>query len=130
MKTLKTLLAVGLLSALAIGCSTTQKADTLTQAGFQRTPANTPDKQAYLKSLPAGQFTPVQRDGLVFYTYPDPNHNVLYVGQQAEYDEYQRLTIENAMTTAPASAALARGPYTAAEINQLNAGWGVWQGWK
>jgi hypothetical protein len=122
MKTLKTLLVAGLLSALAVGCSTTgQKQNALTHAGFQRTPANTPDKQAYLKSLPAGQFTPIQRDGLVFYTFPDPQNNLLYVGQQTEYDKYQQLIVEQELKSPQ---------YTAAQINRLNAGWGVWEGWR
>src|SRR5579871_5175262 len=98
MKIFKTLLAPGLLLALAIGCSTTHDTENmLSAAGFKMVPANTPERQAHLNSLPADKITPVQRNGVTYYTFADPKQNVLYVGQEPQYQEYQRLRLQNQM---------------------------------
>ena len=98
MKTFKALFAAGLFLAMAIGCSTTsEKENMLSAAGFKMVPADTPGRQAHLSSLPADKITPVQRNGVVYYTFPDPKHNVLYVGQEPQYQEYQRLRLQNQM---------------------------------
>src|SRR5262245_2834612 len=53
MKTFKTLLSIGVLSALVIGCqTTTHREDMLSAAGFKQVAANTPERQEHLKSLP------------------------------------------------------------------------------
>lgn len=57
-------------------------------------PANTPQRQAHLNSLPAGKITPARFDGGVYYTFPDPKKNVLYIGQEPQYQEYQRLCLQ------------------------------------
>src|SRR5262245_48847167 len=98
MKAFKILLSVGLLMAVAIGCSTTRsKEDMLSAAGFKRVPANTPQRQADLASLPADKLTPVQRDGKQYYVFPDPKRNALWVGQDAQYQEYQTLRYQQRM---------------------------------
>jgi hypothetical protein len=92
MKKLTTLLstigAVGFL-ALAIGCMTTrQTEDLLSEAGFKKVAAATPEQQAHLKTLPTHKVTTVQRDGKLYYIYPDTGHRLLYVGQHAQYQKY------------------------------------------
>lgn len=120
MKTIKASLAIGLLMALAIGCSSTgQNENMLSAAGFNMVPADTPQRQAHLNSLPAYKITPVQRDGTIYYTYPDPSHNVLYVGQEPQYQEYQRLRLQKQM---------ADEQLAAAQMNEDNA-WEVWGPW-
>jgi len=58
MKKFKTWLSIGALLAVAVGCSTTkEKENMLSAAGFQMVPANTPQTQAHLKSLPADKIT-------------------------------------------------------------------------
>ena len=62
MKTFKTFLITGILMGLAIGCSTTQNRENmLSAAGFRMVPANTPERQAHLTSLPADKITPEYR---------------------------------------------------------------------
>jgi hypothetical protein len=120
MKTIKTLLIVSAFMALAIGCSTTtDRENMLSAAGFKMVPANTPQRQAHLSSLPADEITPVQRNGTTYYTFPDPKKNVLYVGQEAQYQEYRRLRLQKQM---------ADEQLAAAQINQENE-WGVWGPW-
>ena len=119
MKIFKALLATGVLVALAIGCSSTKSTENmLSAAGFKMVPADTPEKVAHLNSLPPDKITTVQRNGTLYYTFPDPKNNILYVGQQPQYEEYQKLRLQNQMTQEQLSAA---------EMNE-NA-WGVWGPW-
>src|SRR5215469_10004125 len=106
MKTIRTLLAAGLLMTWAVGCSSTgEKESMLSAAGFKMVPANTPERQARLKLLPADEITPVQRDGVNYYTFPDPKQNVLYVGQEQQFQEYQRLRLQKQMADEELNAA-------------------------
>ena len=119
--TINRLLILGSAALLTfvLGCSTTQKTENLlSAAGFRAIPATTPQQQAHLKTLPAHKVTMVVRDGQTSYVYPDVPHQVLYVGQDAQYQEYQRLRLQNQM---------AQDQVQAAEMN-TEPGWGVWGG--
>jgi hypothetical protein len=119
MKTFRTLLVAGVLMGLAIGCGTTKsKENTLSAAGFKMIPANTPDRETHLSSLPADKITPVVRDGTTYYTFPDPKRNVLYVGQEAEYQKYRNLCLQKQ---------IAEEQLNAAEMNDQ--AWGAWGPW-
>ena len=119
MKTFKTLLTIGALLAVAIGCTTTKdRENMLSAAGFKMVPANTPEREAHLKSLPADKITPVQREGSTYYTFPDPKNNVLYVGQEAQYQKYRQLRYQKQ---------LADEQMETAQMNE-NA-WGAWGAW-
>jgi len=124
MKKLKMLFSAGVLVALAFGCSTTaSKESLLSSAGFKAVPANTPQTEAHLKSLPHGKITPVQRDGTVYYTFPDPKNKILYVGQEEQYRRYQNLRYQKQLANEQlaASQAFYDGPWGA---------WGAWDaGW-
>jgi hypothetical protein len=68
-----------------------QKEDLLAAAGFTIVPANTPQRQASLASLPPHKFSRQERNNKVIFTYADPTVcNCLYVGDQAAYDLYRR----------------------------------------
>jgi hypothetical protein len=106
--------------ALAIGCSTTrEKENTLAAAGFKMMPADTPEKKAHLNSLPAGKITPVQREGTLYYAFPDPKNNVLYVGQEQQYQLYRQIGLQKQIGDEQLSAA---------QLNN-NAAWGFWGPW-
>jgi len=107
------------LLALGVGCATTTKTENmLSAAGFKMMPAATPEQKAHLKTLPPDKVTMVQREGKTYFVFPDLKQQVLYVGQQAQYDEYQKLRIQNQ---------LAQDQMSAAELNSEPA-WGVWGG--
>ena len=114
------IIGVAALVAFVTGCSTTsadQKTeDLLSVVGFKATPATTPQQQAHLKTLPPHKFTMVVRDGKTYYVYPDQSHHVLYVGQDAQYREYQKVRQQNQM---------AEEEVHAAELNSENA-WSAW----
>jgi hypothetical protein len=120
MKILRALLTSGVLVALAMGCSTTQEREnTLAAAGFKMIPADTPEKKAHLNSLPADKLTPVQREGTLYYVFPDPRNNVLYVGQDQQYQQYRQLRLQKQM---------ADEQLTAAQMNN-DAAWEFWGPW-
>jgi hypothetical protein len=108
------------LVAIVTGCaSTNQTENLLSAAGFKAMPASTPQQQAHLKTLPPHKVTRVVREGKTYYAYPDQAHQVLYVGQEAQYQEYQRLRLQNQMAEEQAQAA---------EMNS-EADWSAWGAW-
>jgi hypothetical protein len=116
----KVLLAIGMVAAVVMGCSTTkQTQELLSAAGFKTVPANTPEQVAHLKTLPKNKITIARRDGVPYWTYPDVADNLLYVGQEAQYQQYEKLRLQKQ---------IADEGVTAAEDNAQSA-WGVWGGW-
>jgi hypothetical protein len=75
-----------------IACSPVQnKEDMLAAAGFNLVPANTPQRQASLHSLPPHKFVHRVRNNAVVFIYADPTIcDCLYVGNQAAYDRYHQ----------------------------------------
>jgi hypothetical protein len=120
MKTVRALLAVSVLLSLAIGCSTTQKREnTLSAAGFKMIAADTPEKKAQLNTLAVDKITPVQREGTLYYTFPDPRNNVLYVGQGPQYELYRQIGLQEQV---------ADEQLNAAELSNDGA-WAFWGPW-
>jgi hypothetical protein len=110
------------LAVAGLGCSSTkQTEDMLAAVGFKQMPANTPEQQAHLQSLPRHKITRVARDGKTYFAYPDAKRQVLYVGTQAQYDEYQKLRLANKLAEERAQAA---------NLNAESewAPWGPWGG--
>ena len=119
---LSSVLGIAVLAIFATGCSTTKQTENmLSAAGFKMVPAATSEQKAHLKSLPAGKVTAVQRNGTTYFTYPDAAKGMLYVGQQAQYDEYKKLQLKNQ---------IAMDQLQAAELNSDPAwnAWGMWPG--
>ena len=94
------------LAVLALGCSTTKQTENmLSAAGFKMMPATTPEQQAHLKTLPPNKVTMVVRDGKTYFAFPDIKQQVLYVGQQAQYDAYQKLRLQKQLAADQVQAA-------------------------
>lgn len=80
------------LIAVGSGCaSTKQTEDLLTAAGFKARPATTAAQQTQLKSLPTHKVSTIEKGGKKYYVYPDAAKNVIYVGDSAQYEQYQKL---------------------------------------
>lgn len=85
------LLAAGVL-AITPGCTTTNQTERLlSRAGFKAIPAATLEQEKQLHQLPEHQVSTVMRNGVEHFVYPDPDHNLLYVGQRAQYQQYRKL---------------------------------------
>ena len=93
------------------------KEDLLVASGFKFTPANTPQRQASLASLPPHKFVLQVRDNKLIYIYADPTIcGCLYVGNQAAYGRYRENVFQKH---------LANEQQMTAETNQ-NMDWGPW----
>ena len=78
------------------GCQTLgqrvkDKEDLLAAAGFTVQPANTPQRLASLRALPANKFIPKAKGDGLSYIYADPVVcNCLYVGNQTAFNAYKK----------------------------------------
>src|SRR5437016_14385527 len=91
------------LFALAVGCATTQtgtqnRETMLVASGFKMMTPKTAAQQQKLQKLPPGKVTMIQKRGKTYYIFPDPAHNVAYVGGPKQYRNYQQLRAENKLT--------------------------------
>jgi hypothetical protein len=115
--------AIALL-ALAVGCAgmqTQSKENLLISAGFKVIVPSTAAQQQKLKALPAGKVTLVQKDGKIYYVFPDAANNQAYVGGPKQYQAYRQLRLANK---------LANENLEAAEMNQdASMNWDTWGGW-
>jgi hypothetical protein len=85
-------------AAVALGCASVEQNKTenlLTSAGFKMVASNTPEKIQALKTLPSGEISRVDRDGVIYYVYPDAEGcRCLRVGRQEQYDRYLKIVAE------------------------------------
>ena len=88
------LIALCLITASIAACQLQQDAivqheDNLSAAGFVVQLANTAERQAMLRRLPANQFVRRESGGVTLYVYADPTAcSCLYVGNQQAFDQY------------------------------------------
>ena len=111
------------LLALAMSCTSMQtqnKENLLIAAGFKVIIPSTAAQQQKLQALPAGKVTLVQKDGKIYYVFPDAANNQAYVGGSEQYQTYKQLRLANKLTNENLEAA---------EINQdASMNWGGWGG--
>jgi hypothetical protein len=106
---------------LASGCSSPkQNENMLSEAGFKKMAANTPQRVEHLKSLPDDRLTTVDLNGHNYFVFPDRAESTLFVGQEPQYQHYQKMRLENQM---------GEERVHAAEITDDWAGWGAWGRW-
>jgi len=111
--------AVFAIFSLTMGCASTHQTENLlSAAGFKVVLADTPKRQQHLKTLPPNKVTKVQRKGKTYYVYADPARNLIYVGNQFQYDRYRDLRLAKNV---------AEEDLQDAELNaEDESGWGVW----
>jgi hypothetical protein len=122
-----TILGSGLAVALA-GCAAIDRQETerteqmLAAAGFQMRTADTPAKLADLTRLQQQKLVRQERDGEPTYVYADATDcQCLYTGNQDNYDQFQRLRVQEDV---------ASQEMMAAEMNQEAAmNWEMWGPW-
>jgi hypothetical protein len=125
---LKCLSVIALL-ALAVGCAAQARntQNLAIAAGFKAITPTNAEQQSILKSLPAGQVTPINYKGHSLFVLPDATNNVAYVGRAEEFQAYQQLRLAQN---------LSNQNLQAAQMNQMAAmnfnrwgGWGGGWGW-
>ena len=123
------LFSLVLLLAGAAGCASSRPTESrLSASGFKVIPATTPQQLQQLATLPAGRVTPVQRQGKVYFVYPDSSQKLLFVGGQKQYQSYQQLLLDEQATAAANQATEAEAnaaTYNAAANIITSEPWGV-----
>ncbi|MHB8066450.1 MAG: hypothetical protein ACYDIC_00970 [Desulfobaccales bacterium] len=100
---------MGLIIALLLaGCATgpatgppaaKSQADLLKDAGFRAHTPNTPDRLAYVKTLPAKKVVENQHQGqIVYLVCTDTDSKQCYLGDKAAYQRYQQLAIQQSLS--------------------------------
>jgi len=113
-------------TALLVGCATTQttmqnRESMLAASGFKTITPKTAAQKQKLQNLPPGKVTMIQKNGKTYYIFPDPAHNLAYVGGPKQYRQYQQLRTDNR---------LAKESLETAEMYQDTAmEWSLWGGW-
>ena len=84
------------LSALALsGCSSGQNKETLLSAAGFRTVVPTTTKQiAKVKSLPQLRVLPINKKGQTYFIFADASRNMLLIGNQKQYTQYQQYALQ------------------------------------
>ena len=113
------------LAAVLAGCQmveTSEAEDTgqvLAAAGFQMKVATTPEQMANLEKLAQRKLVIQEQNGQSRYVYADAQDcKCVYVGSERNYDEYQRLSVQEQIAEDNADAPL--------DWN----GWGPWGPWE
>ena len=94
-KTVAQFLCVAALAALLSACTATGPTATasteamLTQAGFTTHVATTAKQKAHLLTMAPGKLAIVKKNGKNVYIYPDPAHNQVYAGNEAQYKAFK-----------------------------------------
>jgi hypothetical protein len=112
---------------LSVGCATTQtstqnRESMLAASGFKTITPKTAVQQQKLQKLPPGKVTMIQKAGKAYYIFPDPAHNLAYVGGPKQYQRYQQLRTDNKLAKESLETA---DMYQDAEMQ-----WSVWGGWE
>jgi hypothetical protein len=110
-----------LLTALALSsCSTGQnKERLLSAAGFRTVIPTTPQQVAKLKTMPQRQVVPVTKKGKTSFLFADSARNLLLIGNQSQYSQFQQYALQYH---------LAEDKVEAASLNADAADWGCWGG--
>ena len=94
----------------------------LTAAGFERQVADTPEKLAFLQALTQRKILVYKRPDRLYFVWPDARFcKCLYLGNEAQYQEYTRLGFEQKLERERLTAAQER---EAAGL--FESSWGSW----
>ena len=111
-RTIRWTLTVALMWAVALaGCAALQTSQTesteqlLSASGFRLKLANTPARQAHLKTLMPRKLVPYERKGKIYYFFADPANNRMYVGDEQAYQNFQTLAVAKQIAQEQANAA-------------------------
>ena len=113
-------------TSFLFGCATTQtstqnRESMLAASGFKTITPKTAAQQQKLQKLPQGKVTMIQKNGKTCYIFPDPAHNLAYLGGPKQYQRYQQLRADNR---------LAKESLETADMYQdTEMQWSVWGGW-
>lgn len=107
-------------SILLVGCSTGQNKERLLSAAGFKTVIPTSQKQiTQLKTLPQLQVIPVTKKGKTIFMFADSNRNLLLIGNQQQYQQFQQYALQYKIQ---------EDRVEAASLNADAEEWGGWGG--
>ncbi len=131
-KSTYTIMAAIVIAMAVGGCASTADQDSiaierrLSAAGFQMKLANTPEKMAHLNRLGQRRLVPMEMDGTTVFVYADGTGcKCVYVGSQANYQEFERLSIQRHVVDEQRQTA--RDINMAVSNETMN--WDLWGAW-
>jgi hypothetical protein len=68
-----------------------QNEQLLTQAGFKTKTVTTSRQRKQVSALPANKVSAVKYHGKIYYVYPGPSHEMVYVGSKKQYEAYKQM---------------------------------------
>jgi hypothetical protein len=105
---------------LLTGCASQSKVTLLSAAGFRTVVPNTPAQISQLKSMPQRKVIPVVKKGKTVFLYADAADNMLLIGNQKQYQQFQQYNLQYKIQ---------QDKEAAAALNaDANAEWGAWGG--
>ncbi|MFZ0615474.1 MAG: hypothetical protein WAN16_03365 [Chthoniobacterales bacterium] len=118
---MKTSISLLILSAILLtGCASQSKVTLLSAAGFRTVVPNTPSQISQLKSMPQRKVIPVVKKGKTVFLYADAANNLLLIGNQKQYQQFQQYNLQYKIQ---------QDKEAAAALNaDANAEWGAWGG--
>jgi hypothetical protein len=126
MKTRLQILAVIAISLLTVGCASAikEKQNLAIAAGFKAITPVKPEHIELLPKLPKNTMSQISYQGKAYYVLPDVENNQAFVGGPAEYQAYQKLSLQKQISDANLQAAQMN---QMAAMNSMN--WSAWGGW-
>jgi outer membrane murein-binding lipoprotein Lpp len=88
------LFPIVLAAILLTGCASGSKITLLSAAGFRTVVPSTPAQIAQLKSMPQRKVVPVTKKGKTAFLYADAANNVLLIGNQKQYQQFQQYNLQ------------------------------------
>lgn len=112
------LLVAGII--LLSACASQSKVTLLSAAGFRTIVPGTPAQIAQLKSLPQRKVVPVVKKGKTVFLYADAANNMLLIGNQKQYSQFQQYNLQYKIQEDKEA--------TAALNADANSEWAAWGG--
>lgn len=98
----------------------------LATSGFKMKLADTPEKLAELKTKPQRKLTPMKRQGKLYFGYADAEGcSCAYLGDEAAYQKYQGLVVDNRLVEETVEPEPVVMPGTVVVVEDD----GVWDSW-
>jgi hypothetical protein len=131
-KLIATPVLILLLLALFDGCASWDAASQeslLSAAGFKSRTPSTAAQQAMFARMTPYTVERRERNGKVLYAYADKQKNLVYIGGEAEYQQYKQLGLQKSIADSQLQAAQINEDATLYNQAYWGPYWGPWSPW-
>ena len=111
------LVVIVALGTVLVGCDADTEQE-LSAAGFETKVADTPEKVAHLQTLPQCKLVRCVKDGKNYYVFADAKRNCMWVGDEAAYQKFRYLQLQQDIADENMQAAM--------ENNAATMRWEMW----